>query len=188
MSLALTEFGDYLGVEGLNFILKRDGEVRNRVPFYQAKQMLLTPKGCVSTRALFFAATYGINTLLLSHSGKPLSVLMPLNQLGNGELKLKQYKFCESPQGIEVAKKIVVTKLHNQKTLLDSLYDSKTRTEYNDEALEKSLRLLRTVNGKDNRASRKQLLGVESSFGEFYFQSLKPFFNRKLSEYLSKAS
>jgi CRISPR-associated protein Cas1 len=118
---------------------------------------------------------------VLSHSGKPLSVLVPLNQLANGELKLKQFEFCRSPRGIEAAKKIVEAKLLSQKAFLDSLYESKQRREYHVEALEKSMRLLKAVDPGHNRSARKQLLGVESSFGEFYFQSLRPFFNRKLA-------
>ena len=180
MSLAVSEFGDYLGVQGLDFISKNGkGELRNRVPIYQAKQILLTPKGYVSTRALLFAAVYGINTLVLSHSGKPLSVLVPLSQLANGELK--QFEFCRNPRGIEMAKKIVEAKLQRQKALLDSLYGSKQRTEYHAEALEKCMRLLKAVDSRDNKGARKQLLGVESFYGEFYFQSLRPFFNRKLA-------
>ena len=182
MSLTVSEFGDYLGVQGLDFISKNGkGELRNRVPIYQAKELLLTPKGCISTRALLFAAVYGINTLVLSHSGKPLSVLVPLSQLANGELKLKQFDFCRSPRGIEAAKKIVENKLLSQKTFLGSLYESKERLEYHAEALEKSMRLLKAVDPLDNKSARKQLLGVESSYGEFYFQSLRPFFNRKLA-------
>jgi CRISPR-associated protein Cas1 len=180
--LTVSEFGDYLGVQGLDFISKNDkGELHNRVPIYQAKQILLTPKGCVSTRALLFAAVYGINTLVLSHSGKPLSVLVPLSQLANGELKLKQFEFCRSPRGSEMAKKIVEAKLLSQKAFLDSLYGAKQRIEYHAEALEKPVRLLRAVDPRDSRSARKQLLSVESSYGEFYFQSLRPFFNRKLA-------
>jgi CRISPR-associated protein Cas1 len=96
-------------------------------------------------------------------------------------LKLKQFEFCRSPRGIEAAKKIVETKLLGQKAFLDSLYESKQRIEYHAEALEKSMRLLKAVDPRDDRSARKQLLGVESSFGEFYFQSLRPFFNRKLA-------
>ena len=62
MQIILNNYGDYLKVKGQNFIVYKDSEPSFEIPFHKVKRAVISSGNNVSSTALFWLATYGIET------------------------------------------------------------------------------------------------------------------------------
>ena len=120
-NLVLLEYGEYLGTEKFDFVIKKKDEKIDNKPFHSTEEINLSSGNFVSTKALAWASIYGIKTLVTSQSGRPLGVLLPLNYDSHVKTRIKQYEAHSSQVGVQIAKTIAKSKIEAQASLLNKL-------------------------------------------------------------------
>jgi len=121
MQIVLNGFGEYLGEKNTEILtISENHEVKKEIPIYEVEELYLMDGNSVSTSALSLCALYDIPVMLLSHTGKILSINMPFNINGECrvETRLAQYESRNSTKGCEIAKSILLSKINNQRQLL----------------------------------------------------------------------
>jgi len=166
MQIILNEYGQYLGVKGQSFAVYQKKKLIQQVPFYKTDSVVLKNGNNVSTSALFWLATYGIDTVIMSPSGKPLSLLLPLSSDKRVKTRMKQQEVYFNHKGVEIAKAIVKAKVENQALMLEEYGFSTKRFRFNFERLK----------GKSVEEVRARLTGAEGSCsGRFFRRYIKLF-------------
>ena len=97
MRITLSDYGEYLGTEKFDFVVKKNQEKLRGKPFHSINEISIASGNLISTKALAWASIYGIKTLVTSQSGRPLGVLLPLNYDSHVNTRLKQYEAYSSP-------------------------------------------------------------------------------------------
>jgi CRISPR/Cas system-associated endonuclease Cas1 len=77
MSIQMDKFGEFLGVRGQELVLMKEGDVLGRVPFHKARRAVISSGNNVSSSALFWLATYGVETAIVSKTGKLVATIVP---------------------------------------------------------------------------------------------------------------
>jgi len=172
MQIILNDFGQYLGSDKENFIVYKDKKPIRKIPFYKVKQVILTPGNTVSTSALFWCSVYNINLMMVSNTGRPLSMMLPLTSSAHVKTRIKQYEAYYNSKGVEIAKAILNTKIKNQIALLERYgFDGGKLS-----VVEK----LSKINGEKIDDVRPKLMGIESRASKVYFRHIKTLFPKFL--------
>ena len=101
MEIALKKYGESLGVKEQNFIIYQDGESLNNIPFHKVKRAVISSGNNVSTTALFWLATYGVETVITSKTGKLVATIVPAYDDARADTRLKQYKAYFNRKGVD---------------------------------------------------------------------------------------
>lgn len=113
MRLVLSGYGEHLGARHQGFLLKGRSK-EERIPFQKMKQLVLTPGNSVSTDSLFWACTYGVDTLIMSNTGRLLGLMVPTGTHGRVETRIAQYKAYESPKRNAICRAILDAGIANR--------------------------------------------------------------------------
>lgn len=73
----------------------------------------------VSSTALFWLATYGIEIVITSKTGKLVSILVPYYTDNRVDTRLKQYEAYYNRKGVEIAKAFVNARIQSQISLME---------------------------------------------------------------------
>lgn len=85
MSIILDEYGEKLRIQSQNFVI--DGKKSSSViPFHKARRAVLSSGNSVSTTALFWLAQYGIETAIVSKTGKLVATIVPTGNEARGDI------------------------------------------------------------------------------------------------------
>ena len=161
MQIILNDFGEYLSIKNNNtFAVYKDKKLVKEIPFHHVTQVVLSSGNTLSTTALAFCSFYNIDVLLISKSGKPLSLLMPLKSESRAKTRIKQYQAYSNHKGVKIAKALVKTKIENQALLLE-------RHGFNVERFRIKLNKLK---GKNVDEIRTTLTGIEGKCSGLYFR------------------
>jgi len=117
MSIQLLKYGEYLHVKGHEFVVG-GSEKKQRIPFHKVNHAVISSGNSVSTTALFWLATYGIETIVLSKTGKLVSTLVPAKDYARADTRLKQYEAYFNNKGVEIAKDLVRKRIESQISLM----------------------------------------------------------------------
>jgi CRISPR-associated protein Cas1 len=116
-TLYLTEPGSRLEKEYSRLLVTKDDEVLFRTPIGRVDQVVLIGRTGVTTPAMHALLQRDIPLILISRSGRLLGRLLPPTA-PNLTLRRKQYARNEDPAFcLELARAIVLAKIHNQRTL-----------------------------------------------------------------------
>ena len=173
MRITLSDYGEYLGTEKFDFVVKKNQEKLRVKPFHSINEINISSGNNVSTKALAWASIYGIKTLVTSQSGRPLGVLLPLNYDSHVNTRLKQYEAYSSQMGVNIAKTIAKSKIEAQASLLekheiDCVLQRKR-------ALDK----LEKLEANSVYQIRTKIHSIEGHFGKFYFKELIKLFPKE---------
>jgi len=119
--LIVKDFGQTIGVDRDNFVVKSDGQVKSKIPFYKVNEIVVASKNAITTDALLWASIYNVDVLFAMHNGKPLAFLNSMKDKANVEVRLNQFRAYESSKGLEIAKSILLKKIDNEEALLKHL-------------------------------------------------------------------
>ncbi len=178
MRIELLDYGEYLGTEMFDFVVKRNQEKLRGKPFNSINEINLSSGNCVSTKALAWASIYGIKTLVTSQSGRPLGVLLPLNYDSHVKTRIKQYEAYSNPTGVEIAKTIVKAKIEAQALLLEK-YGIQCTNQRNG-----TLMNLQKIKANSVKEIRTKIHGIEGHFGKFYFNELIKLFPKEFRPHI----
>ncbi len=173
MRISLSDYGEYLGTEKFDFVVKKNQEKIQKKPFHSVKDLSLCSGNSVSTKALAWASIYGIKTLVTSQSGRPLGVLLPLNYDSHVKTRIKQYEAYSNQTGVELAKIIVKAKIEAQALLLEK-YGIQCNNQRNG-----TLMNLQKLKANSVEEIRTKIHGIEGRFGKFYFNELIKLFPKE---------
>lgn len=162
MELILNDFGQYLGTKGQNFVLYEQKKAVKEVPFYKLNQIVLGSGNCVSTSALFWASMFGIEIMVVSKTGKPLSLMMPLSTDKRVKTRLKQYEAYQNHKGSIIAKAILKARISSQISLLEKYCLDSSRLNVKIEKID--------IENTTIDQIRSRLTGVEGKCTEQYFK------------------
>ena len=121
MQIVLSGYGQYLGTKnGQNLAIFEKRQLTGEVGIFRVDNVYLFEGNSVSTSALTLCALYDIPVFVLSRTGKLVSSNFPFNENGEARVKtrLAQYESLNNGKGKEIAKKIILAKVENQKALL----------------------------------------------------------------------
>ncbi|MFN2206514.1 MAG: CRISPR-associated endonuclease Cas1 [Candidatus Promineifilaceae bacterium] len=164
-SLYLTEPGSRLEKEYGRLLVTKDDEVLFRTPIGRVDQVVLVGRTGVTTPAMHALLQRDIPLLLISRGGRLLGRLLPPTA-PNLPLRQAQYarnedrEFC-----LCLARTIVLTKIHNQRTLALRL-----ARRHESIAAQKALHDMQAAKEEARRAqSIDKLMGIEGLAARVYF-------------------
>ena len=91
MEISLIDYGNYLGVKGQEFVIYENKEPVKTIPFHKVKRAIISSGNNVSTSALYWLATYGVETLITSKTNEVVSVLTLYLHDCRVNTRIKQY-------------------------------------------------------------------------------------------------
>lgn len=162
MQIELNGFGEYLGTKGKNFVLYEQKKAVKEIPFYKLNQIILGSGNSVSTSAFFWASIYGIEVMVVSKTGRPLSLMMPISTDKRVKTRIKQYEAYKNSKGSIIAKAILEARIDSQISLLEK---------YALDSEELNINLDRiNVGDKPIDEIRTRLLLLEAKCSKHYFK------------------
>ena len=121
--LVLSPYGKFLGYCNMSFVVKHKGKEK-KVPMYKVGEIVLQSGNSVSVGALASAGFWGVDVLVMTASGRPVSTMVSLDDYSHVKTRLAQYEAYNDEKRISIARKFVYGKVKAQSLLLEK-YDLK---------------------------------------------------------------
>ncbi len=162
MSIQLNDYGQYLGVKDQKFVVYHKQKSIKEIPFFKTTQIILGSGNNVSTSALFWASIYGIDVVMASKTGRPLSLMIPLSTDKRVKTRIQQYEAYKNSKGSIIAEAILKARINSQIILLEK-YGLPTQK------LIKNLNKVET-NNRPIDEIRTRLLVLEGNCSKHFFK------------------
>ena len=167
-TLYITQEDVYLGKEGENFVILRDGKIIARFPVHILKEIFcFSYIGC-SPQAMKTCMENNILLAFFTPQGRFCGRVIGQTN-GNVLLRREQYRIAEEQQSIDFARNIIFAKAYNSKRILQralrdhahKIDEEKVRTAI--KSIDESMAELKTASDKD------RIRGLEGSIAQNYF-------------------
>lgn len=165
-SLYLMEQGSVLRKKSQRLVVEKQGKVLLEIPEFKVDRILIFGNVQLTTQAISFLLSSGIDTSFLTMNGRFKGRLTP-TESKNVFLRVKQHEKYLQPQfKLSLAKLIVHAKVKNARTLL--VRYSRNHPEIN---LENAIKELNDCILKvDKKETIKSLMGIEGIAAAIYFE------------------
>jgi len=165
--IVMDGYGSYLGMERGCFVLKDRKGNEERYPLFekQISKVVLRSGNSISTGALASLGFWDVDTLILTHRGKPVAMLRSLDDDSHVKTRVCQYEALNNGKGIEVAKCIVYGKIEGQSQILKKLGLLQHE-------LTKAKVALSGLKSEELSKVRRKLISLEGKFTEKYFEQV----------------
>lgn len=175
-TLYLTEQGSKLGKTSRRLVVEKEGRRLLEVPEFKVDRVLIYGNVQITTQAIAFLLSNGIETSFLTVYGKLKGRLSPIESK-NILLRMKQYQtYQDNDFRIKIAKSIITAKISNARVLL--MRYARNHPEVNFDECKRGLDdCLKKVEGKK---SVKSLMGIEGIAASLYFRAFGMMFRREL--------
>ena len=90
------------------------GGLNPRYPFHKVKRAVLSSGNSVFTTALFWLATYGIETVITSKTGKLVATIVLACDDSRADTRIKQYEAFNNHKGVEIAHALVRARVRSE--------------------------------------------------------------------------
>lgn len=174
-TLYLTEPGTIVRCHNHQLLILKKGEsISHRLA--EISLVLVMSGVQLTWGAIAILLDQGIETIFLKRNGQFRGRLQ--GQFAtNPNLRLAQYRTVETPLGLQLAQKIVIGKIRNQRTLLQRR-NRATHGQITElaEAIDLIQAYLFMLNQHSTPLNRDQLMGVEGICARTYYQGLKHWF------------
>jgi CRISPR-associated protein Cas1 len=174
VKIALESFGSYLGMEKGCFVVKdRNGETK-RYPLFENEisEVQIKSGNSVSSGALASLGFWGIDLLILTQKGNPVAMLRSLDDDSHVNTRICQYEALNNGKGLEIAKQIVLAKLHGQDQVLKK-YGLRSLDTFSYQ------QQIKAIEG-DLKLVRARLMNVEGHFSRQYFSQIFQLFSESI--------
>jgi CRISPR-associated protein Cas1 len=158
---------------GDRILVRKKGEVVQDIPAFHIGQVVLFGNPRISTPAIHFFLTHGIEVSYLSGGGSYRGRLQP-GITGNAELRRRLYERASDPGFcIDMARRIVVSKVQAQLALC-----RRRLRDHGESMAGRPLEVLSRIGSQIPRAARiETLLGLEGAASAAYFRMFRAFLN-----------
>ena len=168
--IIINDFGLFLGLKSQRLTIKKDGNIINEFALNRLKTIQVLSKGVgLSSDLIHSCGQRGIK--IFFNTFNTFSALHTLYEHKSVKVRVKQYLACENNIGLELARKLIIGKLKNQRATL--LYSSRNiNNSLKDTTIENfDKAILQLKNKKD--ISKEFILGIEGNSASVYFAYLK---------------
>ena len=162
LDIKISGYGEYLGVKEQHFIVYRDGEPHHKFPFHMVKRAIISSGNNVSSTALFWLATYGVETAIVSKTGKLVATIVPAGDDARADTRLKQYEAYFNRKGIEIAQALVEKRVSSEISVME-------KHDMNTSKIESRLPVPE-FEGEQIKDVRYNILGFEARCTKDYFK------------------
>lgn len=175
-TLYLMEQGAVLRKESKRLVVEKQGRVLLEVPEFKVDRVLVFGNVHLTTQAVSFLLSSGIDTSFLTVHGRFKGRLAPVESK-NVFLRVKQYEKHLQPQfKLSLAKHIVTAKIQNARTLLVRYARNHPEVD-----LERAIKELQNCIEKVHKKQTiNSLMGVEGIASAIYFEAYGKLFRREL--------
>ena len=178
MRLIVDGFGKFVGVENGMLVVKKKNQILRKVRADELNQLLITGKSAISSDALILLAEKGVDVVILS--GNEVAARLGHFLPGTVKTRREQYLAYYDRRGVFLAKEFVRAKLKNQSSFLFNLAKARKETKPKlaeklieaREAIERDISALSMIEGAKIDDVRDQILGVEGSASETYWNAI----------------
>jgi len=163
----LDDRGSFLGRgKGCLIVRDRKGEVE-KYPLFENEigEVHVRIGNSVSSGALATCAFWGIDLLILTQRGNPVAYLKSLDYDSHVKTRVRQYEARKNGKGIEIAKKIVLSRIEGQNQILRK-YGLKQHD------LMKDRETISRIESDKLSVVRKRLMSIEGFHTERYFRQI----------------
>ena len=128
MSVLLDDYGAFLRVRGQKFYIDNQ-ENSASVPFHKIRRAVLSSGNGVSTSALFWLAQYGVETAIVSKTGRLVATIVPAMADARAETRLKQYEAYFSNKGVGIAQVFARKRVESEISFMEKFDMNTSRLE-----------------------------------------------------------
>lgn len=174
--IILKPYGKYLGYGNNNFTIRnKKRTTQKQIPFHKVGEIILQTGNTVSTGALASAGFWGIDVLILTSSGKPVSTMIALDDNSHVKTRICQYEAYKNMKAVEIAKQLVLAKIEGENQILKK-YNLVSFENLNLPRKEQIAKLYAEHIDK----IRTKLHAVESKYARHYFKQIIGLFPQQL--------
>ena len=179
--IAITEYGEYLGLSSQMLIVKDNEGCKKELPLNRIKTICVNKVGVsLSSQLIIECANRGIKIFLLDFKGQCIAELIGTAQHAVAQVRANQHYYIRSNKPAQLSAKIIVAKLRNQRAVL--LYFNKYLKTKQPDISEKLLQTANQILGiidKLNKTKwhkhnlwREEIMGLEGAAAALYWQVL----------------
>ncbi len=180
MEVLVEDFGSFLGKKSERLVIRKNKKVVQEIPLYNLKQVLITSSGVsISSDLIRECSERGVPIHFLTSRGEPYAQLFSAHFTGTVKTRREQLLAALDERGLTLSKLIASAKVKNQINLLKyfgkyrkekepELY---TKLEHNVADMEKVVREINNVRGKNIDEVRGTLMSLEARAARSYWKS-----------------
>jgi len=170
--LIFNTYGLFLGLKSQRVVVKKDGKIIKEIALNRVKTITINSRGIsLSSDLIMACANRGIK--IFFNSFNSFSALHSLYEHKSVQIRQNQFQVCNSNEGLELATKLIIGKLKNQRATL--LYSSRNINHIKkDETISFFDKTISLLNNKKIK-EKSFILGCEGSCASAYFDFLKYF-------------
>lgn len=167
--IIVNNYGLFLGLKSQRLTIKQDGNIKNEIALNRIKTIQVLSKGISLSSDLINSCTErGIK--IFFNTFNSFSALHTLYEHKSVMVRKYQFEKCETHDGLELARMLIIGKLKNQRATL--LYSSRA---FDNEQKHKIIErfdksILQLKNKKE--LTKEFILGIEGVSASFYFEYL----------------
>ncbi len=168
--IIVNSYGIFLGLKSQRLTIKEKGTIIHEVALNRIKTIQILSRGISLSSDLINACSHrGIK--IFFNTFNSFSALHTLYEHKSVMVRKNQFIKCDSSDGLELARKLIIGKLKNQRATL--LYSSRNiKNSAKDDVIEFfDSSILKLKNKKD--ISREFIMGIEGISAKFYFAYLR---------------
>lgn len=171
-NIIINEYGIFLGLHSSLISIKKDNKVIKEIALNRIKTIQVLSRGVsISSDLILACANRGIKIFFSNFN--TFSAIHSLYEHKSVQVRKNQFDISHSQKGLELARKIIIGKLKNQRATL--LYSSRNiQDTKKDEIIDSFNKTILQLKNKKN-ISKEFILGCEGSMANQYFEFLKIF-------------
>ena len=171
-NIIINDYGLFLGLKSSLLVIKKDKKIVKEIALNRVKTIQVLSKGVAISSDLIMACTNrGIK--IFFHNYNSFGALHTLYEHKSVQIKQNQFEVCNSIKGLELARRLIIGKIKNQRATL--LYSSRNITHpFKSDSIKFFDTMILSLKNKKN-ISKEFILGCEGSCANRYFEYLKAF-------------
>lgn len=168
--IIINNYGIFLGLKSQRVAIKQNGETIKEIALNRTKTIQILSSGVsLSSDLVNLCSKRGIK--IFFNTFNSFSALHTIYEHKSVIVRKKQFEICENQKGLELAQKLIIGKLKNQRATL--LYSSRNiQDTRKDLVIEHFNKLLMQLKNK-KEISKEFILGIEGIGASYYFDYLK---------------
>lgn len=178
--LIVSEFGNFLGLEGGRLVVRDKGEILKEAVLSRLRTVFVTKKGVsLSSDLILACAARGIRVFFLDWRNVSVAALAGSNQHAVAQFREKQFICIRSQGAAVIASEIIASKIKNQRSVLnyfwkglpaDSLESKALRN--GSDSLNDILKTIASLDWLHLMLWKDNLLGLEGAAANVYWSTL----------------
>ena len=179
--IVIKDYGVKLCLRKGMLIVKKKGEVIDKIPLANIEQILILTSGIsITSKLIRYCARNFIDIVFIDHKGEPICRIFPSVLGGTVVHRREQYEAYMNCKGVKFIKSVLYGKISNQANLLKYFAKNRRRKnpnlakeiEYSAYDIERIRDELRQIQGACIDTIRQDLLVIEAKAAKIYWECI----------------